>query len=51
MKCKIWVFLSKIDKSFERVEFIWCVYEVGGVVGATHGKVYANVFCLEQKWL
>ena len=25
-------------------------YEVGGVVDATHGRVYAVVFLKEQKW-
>ena len=25
-----------------------CIYELGGVVGATQGRIYATVFCKEQ---
>ena len=34
----------------KEVNIIDIIYEVGGVVGATHGRVYAVVFCKEQKW-
>ena len=47
MYCKIRVFSSKIDKISKGFDLI---YEVGDVVGATHGRVYAVVLCKEQKW-
>ena len=34
----------------KEVNIIDIIYEVGGVVGVTHGRVYAVVFCKEQKW-
>ena len=33
---------------FKQNIFIRCIYEVGGVVGVTHRRVYAVAFCKEN---
>ena len=43
-------FQAKLIRFVKKGQFNWCIYEVGGVVGATHGRVYAVVVCKEQKW-